>query len=69
MDEFLQLEELDGVRFVWNVWPNSRLEAAKAVIPYGVLYTPCKKTTQLQVRNQGTHSLAYSRRSLRDDHP
>ena len=49
--EFNQLEEADGVRMVWNVWPYSRLEAAKCVIPFGVMYTPAKQTTNLQVRD------------------
>lgn len=49
MSEFVELEEVDGVRMSWNVWPYSRLEAAKCVIPFGVLYTPAKQTNQLQV--------------------
>jgi hypothetical protein len=73
MAEFVELEEIDGVRMSWNVWPYSRLEvgspwprcrpitvpsrstycicmqAAKCVIPFGVLYTPAKQTSQLQV--------------------
>lgn len=49
--EFNLLEEADGVRMVWNVWPYSRLEAAKCVIPFGVMYTPAKQTTNLQVRD------------------
>lgn len=44
------LEEVDAVRMVWNVWPYSRLEAAKCVIPFGVMYTPAKQTSNLQVR-------------------
>lgn len=48
MEEFVQLEEIDAVRMVWNVWPHSRLEAAKCVIPFGVFYTPTKQTAQLQ---------------------
>ena len=39
-----------GLRMVWNVWPHSRLEAAKSVLPFGVLYTPAKQTSQLQAR-------------------
>lgn len=48
--EFIELEEVDAVRMVWNVWPHSRLEAAKCVIPFGVMYTPAKQTNNLQVR-------------------
>lgn len=48
-NEFLELEEVDGVRMVWNVWPRSRLEAAKCVVPFGVVVTPAKETANLQV--------------------
>ena len=48
--EFNMLEEVDAVRMVWNVWPYSRLEAAKCGIPFGVMYTPAKQTSNLQVR-------------------
>ena len=47
--EFMELEEVDAVRMVWNVWPYSRLEAAKCVIPFSVMYTPAKQTSNLQV--------------------
>ena len=29
-------EASDGVRFVWNVWPGSRLDAARLVVPLAV---------------------------------
>lgn len=29
-------EEAEGVRFVWNVWPCSRVDAAKLVVPLAV---------------------------------
>ena len=53
MAEFTEMEEIDAVRMVWNVWPHSRLEAAKCVIPFGVMYTPAKATRNLQVRGVG----------------
>jgi len=40
-------EERDGVRFGWNVWPASRLEATRLVIPIGCMYTPMKKNVPL----------------------
>jgi len=43
MEAFLQREERDGVRWSWNVWPTSRLEATRMVIPVGCMYTPMKK--------------------------
>lgn len=30
------------MRFSWNVWPSSRLEATRIVVPVGCLYTPMK---------------------------
>jgi len=41
---FDDAEERDGLRFAWNVWPSSRLDATKnLVVPLGCLYTPLKK--------------------------
>ena len=49
MSEFQELEQVDGIRMVWNVWPKSRLEAAKCVVPFGVMVTPVKETSGMQV--------------------
>ena len=35
-------EDRDGVRFSWNMWPSSRLEATRIVVPVGCLLTPLK---------------------------
>jgi protein transport protein SEC23 len=40
-----QNEDRDGVRMSWNVWPSSKLEAAKLVVPLACLYTPLKERT------------------------
>eukprot|EP01134_Creolimax_fragrantissima_P000713 CFRG0713T1 len=40
-------EDRDGVRFSWNVWPSSRLEAQRLVVPIGCLYTPLKTKDDL----------------------
>ncbi|CAG5096978.1 Oidioi.mRNA.OKI2018_I69.XSR.g14874.t1.cds [Oikopleura dioica] len=46
--DFIQAEEdRDGVRLSWNVWPASRLEATRNVIPVGALYTPLKSRPDL----------------------
>ena len=37
------MEARDGVRFSWNVWPSSRIEATRCVVPLGCLYTPLKR--------------------------
>lgn len=36
-------EDVDGVRFNWNRWPSSRIEAEKNVLTLGCLYTPLKE--------------------------
>lgn len=46
--EFIQQnEDRDGVRFSWNVWPSSRLEATRVVVPLSCLYTPLKERADL----------------------
>jgi len=46
--EFIQQnEDRDGVRFSWNVWPSSRLEATRMVVPLSCLYTPLKDRPDL----------------------
>uniref|UniRef100_A0A3B3CQ01 Protein transport protein SEC23 n=1 Tax=Oryzias melastigma TaxID=30732 RepID=A0A3B3CQ01_ORYME len=42
-----QNEERDGIRFSWNVWPSSRLEATRMVVPVGALFTPLKERMDL----------------------
>ncbi|XP_051941235.1 protein transport protein Sec23A [Hippocampus zosterae] len=42
-----QNEERDGVRFSWNVWPSSRLEATRMVVPVAALFTPLKEQPDL----------------------
>ncbi|XP_072284650.1 protein transport protein Sec23A [Pyxicephalus adspersus] len=46
--EFIQQnEDRDGVRFSWNVWPSSRLEATRMVVPVASLFTPIKERPDL----------------------
>uniref|UniRef100_A0AC11BKD1 SEC23 homolog A, COPII coat complex component n=2 Tax=Caprinae TaxID=9963 RepID=A0AC11BKD1_SHEEP len=46
--EFIQQnEERDGVRFSWNVWPSSRLEATRMVVPVAALFTPLRERPDL----------------------
>ena len=42
-----QNEERDGVRVSWNLWPSSKVEAARLVVPLGVLYSPLKERPDL----------------------
>lgn len=39
-DYFEQAEEQDGIRFSWNSFPSTRVEASRTVVPIGALYTP-----------------------------
>jgi protein transport protein SEC23 len=50
MADFAELEEADGVRLTFNVWPNSRIEATKAVVPFAAVYTPNKPLPNMPVR-------------------
>jgi hypothetical protein len=36
-----------GVRFSWNAWPSSRIEATRTVVPISALYTPLKEREDL----------------------
>jgi protein transport protein SEC23 len=47
--DFHDLEQADGVRLSWNVWPNSKVEATKCVVPFGAMYTPCKDVPNMPV--------------------
>jgi len=49
MDNFVAQEERDGIRWSWNVWPTSGLEATRMVVPLGCLYSPMKKIKDLPV--------------------
>ena len=42
MADFSELEAREGVRLTWNVWPNTKLEATKCVLPFAALVTPVK---------------------------
>uniref|UniRef100_A0AAY4EWF1 Protein transport protein SEC23 n=1 Tax=Denticeps clupeoides TaxID=299321 RepID=A0AAY4EWF1_9TELE len=46
-DFIQQNEERDGVRFSWNLWPSSRLEATRLVVPVSCLFTPLKERSEL----------------------
>ncbi|KAF2881616.1 hypothetical protein ILUMI_24559 [Ignelater luminosus] len=47
-EEYIQQnEDRDGIRFTWNVWPSSRIEATRLVVPLGCLYQPIKERSDL----------------------
>lgn len=47
--DFEQNEEVNGIRFSWNVFPASRTDANKNVVPVGCLYTPLKEYEDLSL--------------------
>ncbi|KAJ1976842.1 GTPase-activating protein S23 [Dimargaris xerosporica] len=40
---FEDIEDRDGIRFSWNVFPSTKGEASRMVIPVSCLYTPLKE--------------------------
>ncbi len=41
------VEDRDGIRLSWNVWPASKVEATRTVVPVAALYTPLKEREDL----------------------
>ena len=41
-DKSVEITSIAGVRLSWNVWPSSRIEATRIVVPVSALYTPLK---------------------------
>lgn len=41
--DFNQREDLNGIRFSFNVWPTNRIDAVSCSVPIGCLYTPLKQ--------------------------
>lgn len=42
-------EQITGTRMSWNIWPSTRLDATRIIVPLGCLYTPLKETEGLQL--------------------
>lgn len=47
--DFEEAEDVNGIRLAWNVFPATKAEAAKIVVPTGGLYTPLKAREDLPV--------------------
>ena len=47
--DFETNEDLNGIRFSWNVFPLTRTDANKNVVPVGCLYTPLKEYDELNI--------------------
>eukprot|EP00211_Chloroparvula_japonica_P003748 CAMPEP_0119129606 /NCGR_PEP_ID=MMETSP1310-20130426/7282_1 /TAXON_ID=464262 /ORGANISM="Genus nov. species nov., Strain RCC2339" /LENGTH=774 /DNA_ID=CAMNT_0007120039 /DNA_START=261 /DNA_END=2588 /DNA_ORIENTATION=+ len=46
LEDVFDVEDRDGVRLSWNVWPTTTQHESKMVVPMAVVYTPLKKTPQ-----------------------
>jgi len=47
--DFQAEEDRNGVRFSWNEWPSSKIDAERAVVPLGALYTPLKRLENMPI--------------------
>lgn len=47
--DFEEAEDINGVRFAWNSFPSTKVEAGKIVVPTGALYTPLKFREDLPI--------------------
>lgn len=46
-----EADERDGIRFTFNTWPGTRMEATKCVIPMGCLYPMCPSHSHTDTRH------------------
>ncbi|CAH6720466.1 protein transport protein Sec23p [[Candida] jaroonii] len=46
---FEDAEDLNGIRFSWNTFPSTKVEANKIVVPIGCLYTPLMKRNNYEL--------------------
>eukprot|EP00392_Amoebophrya_sp_AT5.2_P007712 g7727.t1 len=44
-----QQEDANGIRMSWNLWPNTKADMNRIVIPVGCVYTPLKEVTDLRL--------------------
>ena len=47
--DFSELEATEALRFSWNAWPSSRIEANRSVVPFGVVWTPLQAIADMPV--------------------
>lgn len=52
---FEEAEDINGVRFSWNTFPSTKVEAGKTVVPIGSLFTPLKFRQDLPVADYDPH--------------
>ncbi|CAA21224.1 COPII cargo receptor subunit Sec23a [Schizosaccharomyces pombe] len=44
---FEEIEERDGVRFTWNVFPSTRIESSRTIVPIASIYKPLNERPDL----------------------
>jgi protein transport protein SEC23 len=44
---FEDIEDQDGIRFSWNAFASSRVEATRMVAPISCMYTPLKEREEI----------------------
>jgi len=47
--DFQAEEDRNGIRFSWNEWPSSKIDAERAVVPLGCLYSPLKRVENMPI--------------------
>ncbi|GBG72481.1 hypothetical protein CBR_g12056 [Chara braunii] len=47
--DFSEAEGLEGLRFSWNTWPTSRIEATRVIVPFGLMCTPLQQVAEQEV--------------------
>lgn len=43
METFYENEDRDNIRFSWNIFPQTKIQLTKNVIPLACMYAPLKK--------------------------
>jgi len=51
MDAFLAVEDRDGARFSWNLWPTTSVQAKQLVVPIACIYSPLKQSLDIPMVN------------------
>ncbi|CAL6032558.1 Sec23 [Hexamita inflata] len=47
MSDFYEVEDTQGVRCPWNIWPQTRMDLMRNGVPLSILYTPSKQIEKL----------------------
>eukprot|EP00271_Cylindrocystis_brebissonii_P003700 TRINITY_DN14953_c0_g1_i2.p1 TRINITY_DN14953_c0_g1~~TRINITY_DN14953_c0_g1_i2.p1 ORF type:complete len:764 (-),score=184.54 TRINITY_DN14953_c0_g1_i2:842-3133(-) len=47
--DFSELEATEGLRFSWNCWPSSRIDATRSIVPMATMWTPLQKFPDMPI--------------------